>query len=649
MDQEGNQNKRLREMFRLFQRAKKQKEKVHERGSEEEQKSAQIRQPPSPSKQAQPSVRSPMRAHRTGKIRRKNPYMLKKLGIQTKDEEVGSSSFYSQIRENGYVAKRYDRNEQFFVISFRKYTVPPMLRDDIEEFENVAVALRPAHTKMRKAKLRWKTAESPTSLEKTQKDMLLSECVTRAPESAVGTSWDELTLAEKAELDQIDPTQLSFDEDKPLNTKYAEKYAKLREKPQEKVEQLLKEIYSLLLRIDELEQAQSKYIATIKKLTSRIAMRDKKLSEEKMAAGSTSQSSAEKEKVPPRASLFQSPQLETVALRGLDIMKRNQLLEQTVNEREAQVLANFFESEESKPNKMVIMLIDKALTYGIEVVLMRPDLFEDYVDNELRLFLIDGTKAKHTLLDCMLLHPEYVPVTWGGNVLAKRHQERQRKAETPKKEPEKSKAIEENAVIRTTRSIIGYLLDASKCIKPTTETVQKSMPVSPEKSIRPKASSSEEEKSVYIMERRFDVKAKTKPEPEAQRKIEKTEPKSSKERCKPSSKPPQERIKPAPKTEAEKRTEKVEPKSEAEKRIDKQELKSEAEKRLGKPEQERGSDERIKDKELDETRSFAQERWKYRKHVQKTPKDTAWVQKSGDRRIRDRAKAKVRQRQTKKN
>ncbi|KAK6750253.1 hypothetical protein RB195_002318 [Necator americanus] len=630
-------------MFRLFQRAKKQKEKVHERGSEEEQKSAQIRQPPSPSKQAQPSVRSPMRAHRTGKIRRKNPYMLKKLGNADEaisvDEEDNVDGGSASERKRKLLRKKYGiqtKDEEFFQRASR---------DDIEEFENVAVALRPAHTKMRKAKLRWKTAESPTSLEKTQKDMLLSE---RAPESAVGTSWDELTLAEKAELDQIDPTQLSFDEDKPLNTKYAEKYAKLKEKPQEKVEQLLKEIYSLLLRIDELEQAQSKYIATIKKLTSRIAMRDKKLSEEKVAAGSTSQSSAEKEKVVCDEEKM-SPQLETVALRGLDIMKRNQLLEQTVNEREAQVLANFFESEESKPNKMVIMLIDKALTYGIEVVLMRPDLFEDYVDNELRLFLIDGTKAKHTLLDCMLLHPEYVPVTWGGNVLAKRHQERQRKAETPKKEPEKSKATEENAVIRTTRSIIGYLLDASKCIKPTTETVQKSMPVSPEKSIRPKASSSEEEKSVYIMERRFDVKAKTKPEPEAQRKTEKTEPKSSKERCKPSSKSPQERIKPAPKTEAEKRTEKVEPKSEAEKRIDKQELKSEAEKRLGKPEQERGSDERIKDKELDETRSFAQERWKYRKHVQKTPKDTAWVQKSGDRRIRDRAKAKVRQRQTKKN
>lgn len=50
---------------------------------------------------------------------------------------------------------------------------------------------------------------------------------------------------------------------------------------------------------------------------------------------------------------FQSPKVEAVALRGLDIMKRNQLLEQTVNEREAEVLAKFFESEESKPDRTV--------------------------------------------------------------------------------------------------------------------------------------------------------------------------------------------------------------------------------------------------------------------------------------------------------
>ncbi|VDM64883.1 unnamed protein product [Angiostrongylus costaricensis] len=65
------------------------------------------------------------------------------------------------------------------------------------------------------------------------------------------------------------------------------------------------------------------------------------------------------------------------------------------------------------------MIIDKALSYAIDVLLMRPDKFDDFVDNELRIFLLDTQKAKRILLDVMLLHPEYVPRTWGGDVLTK--------------------------------------------------------------------------------------------------------------------------------------------------------------------------------------------------------------------------------------
>lgn len=43
-------------------------------------------------------------------------------------------------------------------------------------------------------------------------------------------------------------------------------------------------------------------------------------------------------------------------------------------------------------------LIDKAFNYGIEVLLMRPDLFEDVVDNELRLFLLDSAKVAFMFL-----------------------------------------------------------------------------------------------------------------------------------------------------------------------------------------------------------------------------------------------------------
>ncbi|KAK6056080.1 hypothetical protein COOONC_06415 [Cooperia oncophora] len=137
-----------------------------------------------------------------------------------------------------------------------------------------------------------------------------------------------------------------------------------------------------------------------------------------------------------------------VALRGLAIMKRNQILEQIVKPMEAKVLANFFEAEIPKPDQRVVMLIDKAFGYGIEVLLMRPDLFEDVVDNELRLFLLDSSRAKRIFLDCILLHPEFVPIAWGGNVLTKRQQERQLQRQLEAKRAAQSRNRVENEKVR---------------------------------------------------------------------------------------------------------------------------------------------------------------------------------------------------------
>ncbi|VDK40757.1 unnamed protein product [Cylicostephanus goldi] len=111
---------------------------------------------------------------------------------------------------------------------------------------------------------------------------------------------------------------------------------------------------------------------------------------------------------------------ETVATRGLEIMKRNQLLEQTVHNVEKTMLCNFFEATEPKPNQAIVSIIDKALTYAIDVLLMRPDLFDDF--------------AKRVLLDVMLSHPEYVPRAWGGDFLIMRQREERFRAEQEKEE-----------------------------------------------------------------------------------------------------------------------------------------------------------------------------------------------------------------------
>ncbi|RCN52455.1 hypothetical protein ANCCAN_01499 [Ancylostoma caninum] len=465
---------------------------------------------------------------------------------------------------------------------------------------------------MRKARLRWKKAESPAK-EKTEKEQESSG----ANETAAGTSWDELTAAEKAEFLELDSTQ-SHEEERTLNPKYAEKYAKLREKPQEKIEELLKEIYALLMRVDELEQAQSKFLAQIRRLRSRLALKDKKISDLSRKVETSTSASASVGSVSTSAATEMektmcdeekpSPKLEAVALRGLDIMKRNQLLEQTVNEKEAEILVKFFESEESKPDKTVVMLIDKAFNYGLEVLLMRPDLFEDYVDNELRLFLLDAPRAKHVLLDCMLSHPEYVPVTWGGNILAKRHQERQKRAEeakkqqekspekpsekSPAKSPEKSKAAGESAVMRTTRSLIGFLFDPKKWTAPAKEEPPRSVYAEPQ-----------EPKSVYV------------------RKALSPSPSSSSDEKSPSKgKLVHVQLKSEPKSEAEKRSDKVDSKSEYEKKAEKVESKSEYERKGEKveprSETEKRSDEKVGEKEAQEIkRAFAEKRWKYRAAV----------------------------------
>ncbi|EYB93953.1 hypothetical protein Y032_0177g597 [Ancylostoma ceylanicum] len=404
--QEPTQNKRLREMFRLFQRTRKQKEKAKERAAEEEQKpSHRSRHASSPTPSKRPvaqSPHSPTAGQRPSKEKQKSPYLPKKQASAEEtttvvdDEDVADESPSAKKRRR--IRKKYGihtKDEEFFQRASK---------DDVEEFENVAVAIRPAATKMRKAKLRWKTAESPAK-EKPEKEQDSSATT----EAGANTSWDEPTAAEKAELHELDPTQ-SHEEERTLNPKYAEKFAKLKEKPQEKIEELLKEIYALLMRVEELEQAQSKFLAQIRLLRARVAVRDKKISDlsrkvepstsASASAGSVASTSAASEVEKTVCDEEKpSPKLEAVALRGLDIMKRNQLLEQTVNEKEAEVLVKFFESEESKPDKTVVMLIDKAFNYGLEVLLMRPDLFEDYVDNELRLFLLDAPRIRHCIDD----------------------------------------------------------------------------------------------------------------------------------------------------------------------------------------------------------------------------------------------------------
>ncbi|PIO67065.1 hypothetical protein TELCIR_11200, partial [Teladorsagia circumcincta] len=321
---------------------------------------------------------------------------------------------------------------------------------EVEEFENVNAKFRPAATKMRKAKL--------------------------------STSAKDDSIADKGDVIDIESTQASFEDSKPPSSKSIERLANLQGQPQEKIDKLLREIHVLLTRVDQLEEAQRKATSFIKKLRARLSNKEQKISElskriqhlerDRVSTRET-RKSAEEEKSVNETSIREEKSTSeerskievekpsdaqiAVALRGLAIMKRNQILEQIVKPKEAKILANFFEAEIPKPNQTVtsikfkiVMLIDKAFGYGIEVLLMRPDLFEDVVDNELRLFLLDTSKAKRILLDCMLLHPEFVPIAWGGNILTKRQQDRQLQKQMEAKKAAETRSRVENEKLRDT-------------------------------------------------------------------------------------------------------------------------------------------------------------------------------------------------------
>uniref|UniRef100_A0A0K0DLX9 GED domain-containing protein n=1 Tax=Angiostrongylus cantonensis TaxID=6313 RepID=A0A0K0DLX9_ANGCA len=182
--------------------------------------------------------------------------------------------------------------------------------------------------------------------------------------------------------------------------------------------QELTELRILIIRIEELELANRKLTLQIRRMKKQLSEKERKI-EELTSLVSFLQKTEEPEKPDEKP----TSQQEATAVRGLEIMKRNQLLEHSVRNVERTMLCNFFEAVEPKPTQEIVMVIDRALSNAIDVLLMRPDKFDDFVDNELRIFLLDTQKAKRILLDVMLLHPEYVPRTWGGDVLAKRQSE----------------------------------------------------------------------------------------------------------------------------------------------------------------------------------------------------------------------------------
>ncbi|KAK6051997.1 hypothetical protein COOONC_10498 [Cooperia oncophora] len=78
-----------------------------------------------------------------------------------------------------------------------------------------------------------------------------------------------------------------------------------------------------------------------------------------------------------------------LAVEVLEKLKRNQLLENSLSAEENKILTKYFVSADSFPTSDVVMLIDKAISYALDVMVNRTELCDEHIDNELRKFLID--------------------------------------------------------------------------------------------------------------------------------------------------------------------------------------------------------------------------------------------------------------------
>ncbi|KAK6750280.1 hypothetical protein RB195_002331 [Necator americanus] len=413
---ESKHARRLREMFRIFQHSK---ERHREEGDPLEGK----HDSPSSSshsftkhrKKPQHAVRSPSASEQTRHRRKADTRSAGGvLATRSTEDQDGSTAEKSPAEKRRDIRLKYGLNEKDEEC-YRK------IGEEKEEFESVSAVVRPAATKMRKAKLKWKksTDESEASNRDADKREKLVDLSGDLAEPGVveGGAAEQSRIAEIRRRAGI-PSKTGSDKG---------------------VDATMTEVQILIIRIEELELANRKATLQMKNMRKELREKNKKIEEltSLVTFLQKSKVNGENDEKPTVAQ-------ESVALRGLDIIKRNQLLEQTVRTNaERALLCSFFEAAEPKPTETIVAIIDAAFTNAIDVLLMRPDLFDDFVDNELRLFLLDIRNAKRILLDVMLSHPEYVPRAWGGDTLAKRQREEKElleKCHTPKaSSPEKKK------------------------------------------------------------------------------------------------------------------------------------------------------------------------------------------------------------------
>uniref|UniRef100_A0A7I4YJ81 Protein kinase domain-containing protein n=1 Tax=Haemonchus contortus TaxID=6289 RepID=A0A7I4YJ81_HAECO len=384
-------NRKLREMFRRFQNNRKEREeddgdvKVTARVRSS---TVSYKTQPNAARSGQVEKDSGKKQSQSSGNEQEGPRTLEERGPTAEDAAI------ERKRRNIRMKYGISRDDEE---SYRRTT------EDQEEFENVNAVARPAATRMHTHKLKWKAKNNE------------KESYDTGHSNGHSNGKGALELTD----DLTEPISESEAQDQKISEiKSRAGYSGKQTSPEGGLSrESSTEVKVLILRIEELELANKKMKLQMKGMQKRIREKDKKI-EELISLNAYLQRCASAEEH--RQEEKVTPEQEAIALRGLEIMHRNHLLEDTIKNVERTLLRNFFEASDPRPTPTVVMLIDKALSHAIEVILTKSNLFDDFVDNELRIFLLNSTKAKRILLDEMLLHPEYVPNAWGGDVLRKR-------------------------------------------------------------------------------------------------------------------------------------------------------------------------------------------------------------------------------------
>eukprot|EP00080_Pristionchus_pacificus_P016553 PDM76573.1 apg-1 [Pristionchus pacificus] len=146
-----------------------------------------------------------------------------------------------------------------------------------------------------------------------------------------------------------------------------------------------------------------------------------------------------------------------IAIKLMEILKRNNILENALFPAQNETLRAFFEGGMKDPDRKIMELISKAMDFVLDAVFFKGEDMDCFIDNELKTFIVDRFKSKPILLDVIISRPEFLPQSWGGRTVVLRQTEATVLVQPDKKEKNPDRAA--NAMKKRSDDAEVLLLD----------------------------------------------------------------------------------------------------------------------------------------------------------------------------------------------